>query len=170
MPSWDELQDRLHTSDHALWLLIALCVAVIVTIEAVQEAVEGAWPHQRRVTRMAVGEQRAQSVWATVALLILPAALLSVANVGMIVWKDVTRSDEMTTGGALLGIGWVLFLLATVDRLRLRPLIAKAGPVFPIALVAVLVAAIALLLSAFLEIRPSVDTIRDAIPLLSDDS
>jgi hypothetical protein len=64
----------------------------------------------------------------------------------------------------------VLFLLATVDRLRLRRLIAKAGPVFPIALVAVLVAAIALLLSAFLEIRPSVDTIRDAIPLLSDDS
>jgi uncharacterized BrkB/YihY/UPF0761 family membrane protein len=170
MTSWDELRDRLHTDNHELWLLIGLCVAVIATMEAVQEAVEGAWPHQRRVARMEVGEQRAQSVWAVVALLVLPAALLAVGNVGMIVWKDVARSDEMTTGGALLGIGWVLFILASVDRLRLRRLIARAGPVFPIALVAVLVAAIALLLSAFLEVRPSVDTIRDAIPLLREDS
>jgi hypothetical protein len=86
----------------------------------------------------------------------------------MMVWKDVPRTDEMTTGGALLGIGWVLFLFASVDGLRMRSLIARAGPVFPIALVVVLAAAIALLLSAFLDVRPSIDTLRDTIPLLSE--
>ena len=39
MTSLDEWQDRLHTSDHQLWLLIGLCVAVLATMEAVQEAV-----------------------------------------------------------------------------------------------------------------------------------
>jgi hypothetical protein len=170
MNSFDELKDRLHTGDHQLWLLIGLCVAFLATMEAVQEAVEGACPHQRRLTRMDLGEQRAQSAWAAVALLILPAALLAVGIVGMIVWKDVKRTDEMTTGGALLGIGWVLFLLASVDRLRLRPFIARAGPVFPIALVAILVAATVLLLSAFLDVRPSVDTLREAIPYWGDES
>jgi hypothetical protein len=170
MNSFDDLKERLHTSDHQLWLLIGLCVALIATIEAVGEAVEGAWPHQRRLTSMDIGEQRAHPVWALVALMILPAALLAVFNVGMMVWKDVPQTDEMTTGGALLAIGWVLFLLASVEGLRLRPLIARAGPVFPIALVVVLAAAIALLLSAFLDIRPSIDTIRDAIPILATDT
>ena len=66
MSSFDDLKDRLHTSDHQLWLLIGLCVALLVTVEAVQEAVEGAWPHQRRLTRMDLSEQRAQPVWALV--------------------------------------------------------------------------------------------------------
>jgi hypothetical protein len=170
MNSFDDLKERLHTSDHQLWLLIGLCVALIATIEAVGEAVEGAWPHQRRLTSMDIGEQRAHPVWALVALMILPAALLAVFNVGMMVWKDVPQTDEMATGGALLAIGWVLFLLASIESLRLRPLIARAGPVFPIALVVVLAAAIALLLSAFLDIRPSIDTIRDAIPILATDT
>ena len=68
MNSFDDLQERLHTSDHQLWLLIGLCVALLATIEAVGEAVEGAWPHQRRVTSMDIGEQRAHPVWALVAL------------------------------------------------------------------------------------------------------
>ena len=164
----DDLRDRLNTDDHQLWLLIGLCVALIATLEAVEEAVEGAWPHQRRMSRMDVGEQRAHQVWALVALLVLPGVLLALANVAMIVWKDVPQSDEMRTGGALLAIGWVLFLLASIDRLRVRRLITRAGPVFPIALIFVLAVAIALLLTAFLDVRPDIDTIRDALPLIGD--
>lgn len=168
MNSFDEFKDRLNTSDHQLWLLIGLCVAVIFTIEAVEEAVEGAWPHQRRMTRMDVGEQRAHQVWALVALLVIPAALLALLNVTMIVWKDVPQTDEMRTGGALLAIGWVMFLLASIDRLRMRRLITRAGPIFPIALVFVLSVAIALLLTAFLDIRPDINTVRDALPLIGE--
>ena len=167
MSSFDELKDRLHTSDHQLWLLIGLCVALLATMEAVQEAVEGAWPHQRRVTRMDLGEQRAHPSGPLVALLILPAALLAVGNRrhdGLEGCAPDRRDDDRRrTAGDRLGP------VPAGERrcLRLRPLIARAGPVFPIALVVVLAAAIALLLSAFLDVRPSVDTLRDAIPLLS---
>lgn len=170
MNSFDDLRERLHTSDQQLWLLIGLCVALLATIEAVGEAVEGAWPHQRRLSSMDIGERRAHPVWALVALLILPAALLALGNVGMMVWKDVPQTDEMTTGGALLAIGWVLFLLASIENLRVRPLIARAGPVFPISLVVILAAAIVLLFSAFLDVRPSIDTLRDAIPFLAENT
>jgi hypothetical protein len=165
----DELRDRLNTDDHQLWLLIGLCVAVVLTIEAVEEAVVGAWPHQRRLTRMGAGEQRAHPVWAVAALLLIPGAVLAVLNVGMMVWKDVPENDQMVTGGTLLAIGWVTFLLASIDRLRLRGLLGRAGPALPAALVVVLAAATALLLASFLEIRPTMDTVRDAIPYLGED-
>jgi hypothetical protein len=142
---------------------------MLATIEVVEEAVEGAWPHQRRTSRMALGERRAHQVWALVALMILPAGLLAVMNVGMMVWKDVQETDTLRTGGLLLGVAWVTFILANVDRLRLRRLIAKAGPALPIALVAMLAVAIVLLLSAFLDVRPSIDTIRDALPYMNKD-
>jgi hypothetical protein len=75
----------------------------------------------------------------------------------------------MVTGGTLLAIGWVTFLLASIDRLRLRGLLGRAGPALPAALVVVLAAATALLLASFLEIRPTMDTVRDAIPYLGED-
>jgi hypothetical protein len=137
---------------------------MVATLEVVEEAVEGAWPHQRRMSNMGLGEQRAHQVWALVAIMILPAGLLALLNVIMVVWKDVEVTDAMRTGGILLGIAWVTFILASVDRLRVRGLIAKAGPVLPVALVAVLAVAIVLLLGAFLDVRPTIETVRDAIP------
>lgn len=142
---------------------------MIATIEMVEEAVEGAWPHQRRMSGMDLGEQRAHQVWALVALMILPAGLLAVLNVIMMVWKDAPETDALRTGSALLAISWIIFLFASVDRLRLRRLIARAGPVLPVALVVMLAVAIVLLLSAFLDVRPTMDTIRDAIPYLKED-
>jgi hypothetical protein len=152
-----------------MWLLIGLCVAVVATLEVVEEAVEGAWPHQRRKSQMDLGQQRAHQVWALVALMILPAGILALLNVLMMVWKDAPETDALRTGGLLLAVAWVTFIFASVDRLRLRGLIAKAGPALPIALVAMLAVSIVLLLSAFLDVRPTVDMIRDAIPVLNDD-
>lgn len=162
----DELRARLNTDDQQLWLLIGLCLALILTIEAVEEAVVGAWPHQRRLTRMRPDEQRAHPVWGVAAILVVPAAVLAVLNVAMIVWKDVPQTDQMTTGGTLLAIGWVAFLLAAVDRLQVRSLLRRAGPALPAAVVVLLAAAIALLLASFLEIRPSIEEVREAIPYL----
>jgi len=159
----DQIRDTLNTDNHQLWLLIGLCIGIIATIEVVEEAVEGAWPHQRRMSRMDIGAQRAHQVWALVAILVLPAGILAALNVGMMVWKDAPTSDAIRTGSALLAVGWVLFILASVDRLRLRTLIGRAGPILPIALAVMLAIAIVLLLTAFLDVRPSWDTIRDAI-------
>ena len=158
----DDLRNTLNTDDRQLWLLIGLCVAFLLTMEAV----EGAWPHERRTRRMQIGQQRGQPFWALVALLVLPGALLAILNVAMVVWKDVPRTDAMLTGGLLLGIGWVLFVLGSVDRLRLRAFLTQGGPALPLVLTAVLLIACALLLSSFWDIRPSVDTIREALPAI----
>ena len=168
MDVFDDLKDRLNTNDHTLWAFIGLCAGLVLTLEAVEEAVEGAWPHQRRMTRMHSGERHAHQIWALAALLLVPAILLAIGNVGMMLWKDYPRTEEMNTGFILLGIGWALFILASVDRLRARSLVARAGPVVPLATAVVLFAAIALLLSAFWEIKPTMDMIREAIPFLNE--
>lgn len=159
-----DFTDFLRTDNHQLWLLIGVCVAMIFTIEAVEEAVEGAWPHQRRTTRMAMHERRAHPVWGVVALLVLPGAVLAILNLAVIAWKELDRSDTLAIGGLLLGAGWVIFLLSSVDRLRVRRLFTAAGPAAPFVLAVVLLAADILLLIAFLEIRPSVESVRDALP------
>jgi hypothetical protein len=74
----------------------------------------------------------------------------------------------MNTGFILLGIGWVMFMLASIDRLRFRVLISRAGPVVPLAVAVTLLAAVALLLSAFWEIKPTIDMIRESVPLLGE--
>lgn len=161
-----DIQDTLRTDDSQLWLLIGLCAALLVTIEAVDEAVDGAWPHQRRARRMSRGERRGQPIWGVVALLLLPAAVLAILNVGIMVWQDVPRTDAMVTGGILLAIGWVLFILGSVERLRLRRILTHGGPALPLVLTAVLAIAVVLLFTSFLEIRPTMETVRDELPLL----
>jgi hypothetical protein len=159
--------DELHTDNHQLWLLIGVCLLMVFTIEAVEEAVEGAWPHQRRVTRMAMPERRAHPIWGVVALLILPGAVLAVLNLAVIAWKELPRTDTLVLGGILLGCGWVIFLLNSIDRLRVRRMFAAAGPAAPFALALILIVADLLLLTAFLDIRPSFDAVRDALPSLT---
>ena len=93
---------------------------MLFTLEAVEEAVEGAWPHQRRRGGMGVGERHAQPVWALVALLVLPGALLVMLNLAVMAWKQLSKTDTLVLGAVLLGAGWALFLLNGVDRLRVR--------------------------------------------------
>jgi hypothetical protein len=164
MPEFPKI---LHTDNHQLWLLIAVCVAMIFTIQAVEEAVEGAWPHQRRVTSMAMPERRAHPVWGVVALLVLPGAVLVVLNLAVIAWKELPRNDTLVLGGILLGAGWVIFLLSSMDSLRVRRLFTSAGPAAPFALALILIVADLLLLIAFLDIRPTVEAVRNALPSLT---
>jgi hypothetical protein len=161
-----DFPDWMHTDNHQLWLLIAVCVAMIFTVQAVEEAVEGAWPHQRRLTGMAMPERRAHPIWGVVALLILPGAVLAVANLAVIAWKELERTDTLVLGGILLAAGWVIFLFGSVDNLRVRRLVTSAGPAAPVVLALILIVADLLLLIAFLDIRPTVDAVRDALPSL----
>jgi hypothetical protein len=162
-----DLPEFLNTDNHDLWLLIGVCVLLLITIEAVESAVEGAWPHQRRATGMALPERRAHSLWAVVALLILPGAVLLVASLAVVAWRELPRAESLVLGATLLGGAWVLFLLHSVDQLRVRRLLAAAGPAAPFALAVILIVADFLLLTAFLEIRPTVEAVRDALPSLT---
>lgn len=154
-----------HTENHLLWLLIGLCVIMLFTLQAVETAVEGAWPHERRPTRMLPRERTAHAIWGVVALLVLPGALLAILNLGVIVWRDVQRPETLSLGGFLVGLGWGVFLLASDDRLRVRRYLTSIGPMAPMALLAILLAGDVLLLMAFLQIRPSIETVKDALPL-----
>jgi hypothetical protein len=167
MPDLPEFPDFMHTDNHQLWLLIAVCFAMILTIQAVEESVEGAWPHLRRVGGMAMPERKAQPIWGVVALLVLPGAVLSVMILAVIAWQELPRNDTMVLGGVLLGVGWVIFLLSSVDALRVRRMFTAAGPAAPFVLALILIVADLLLLIAFLDIRPTVDAVRDALPSLS---
>jgi hypothetical protein len=161
-----KVSDFLRTNDHQLWLLIGVSVAMMLTLEAVEEAVEGAWPHQRRAAGMARSERIAHPFWGIVAALVLPGALLEVGILAVMAWKHVNRPETLVVGSIMLGIGWVLFMLASIDRLRLRRLMVAAGAAAPLALAVVLLVADFLLLVAFTDIRPSVDSVRDAIKSL----
>lgn len=158
-----KISDFLRTNNHQLWLLIGVSVAMLFTLEAVEEAVEGAWPHQRRAATMARSERAAQPVWAVVAALVLPGAVLEMAILGVMVWKNVARPETLVVGSIMLGIGWALFILASIDRLRLRGVLVAAGAAAPLALTAVLIIADFLLLVAFTDIRPSVHSVRVAL-------
>jgi hypothetical protein len=162
-----DFPDLLHGDNRLLWLLIGVCLAMVLTIEAVEAAVEGVWPHQRRPTRMLPGERSAHAIWAYVALLVLPGALLEVLILGILAWRKLEHTETQVLGSIFVGVGWVIFLLASSDRLPVRRYLATVGPVAPIALLGVLLFGDVLLLIAFLDIRPSVDDIRDAVPVLA---
>jgi hypothetical protein len=161
-----KLTDLLNTNNHLLWLLIGVCVAMFFTLEAVEAAVEGAWPHQRRPSTMARSERAAQPVWGVVAALVLPGAVLEIAILAVMLWKHVARPETLIVGSIMLGIGWVLFMLASLDRLRVRGMLVAAGAAAPLALAAMLLIADFLLLVAFTDIRPSVESVRSAISSL----
>jgi hypothetical protein len=167
MPELPEFPEFMRTDNHQLWLLIGVCIAMIFTIQAVEESVEGAWPHLRRVTGMAMPERRAHPIWGIVALLVLPGAVLAVLNLAVIAWKELDRTDTLMLGGILLAGGWLMFLLGSVDSLRLRRIFTAAGPAAPFALAMILLVADLLLLIAFLDIRPSIESVRDALPSLT---
>jgi hypothetical protein len=170
MPDFPDLPDVSWDSiplgpfdDRLWWLLIGLCLALLLTIQGIETALEGAWPHQRRTTRMLPRERPVQLSWGLVALLVIPAALLLIGNVAVLIWRDPPRPDQLVPGSILAGAGWALFLLFSLNFLRLGRLFSNLGLIGPLALVLLLLAGDVLLLTSFLDILPSWDVTQDAI-------
>jgi hypothetical protein len=160
--SWDRIP--LGPFDNRLWwLLIGLVVALLLTVQAIETAVEGAWPHQRRTSRMRSGEKVVQFSWGIVALLVLPAALLMIGIVSLVLWRDIARPDQVVIGAVLASIGWFLFLVFSLDWLRLGRLFNNLGFIGPIALLLLLLVGDILLLTAFLDMLPPWEEVTDAL-------
>lgn len=145
------------------WLLIALFVALLFTIQFVESAIDGAWPHQRRPSNFLPRARAVQAGWAVVALLIIPGGLLAIGNVAVAMWQDVGRTDAQVLGGWLLGLSWVVFILGSSNMFGFARLLNVIGIAGTIVLVLVLLIADVLLLSAFLDILPDWDTIVEGI-------
>jgi len=162
----DEVRGLLRVADSRLWLLIGVCVALVFTIQAVEGSVDGVWPHQRRAARMAPGARAVAGVWSYVALLLLPGMLLGVLNLAILLWLQIPHTNAQLLGGVFVGVAWLIFVGVSVNAGGLGRYMGQVGPVGPAALLGVLLVGDALLLLSLLEILPSFEEIRQALPPL----
>ncbi len=162
-----EIPEFLQTENHVLWALIGVSIAMILTLEAVQTAVEGAWPHQRRLSTMLPSERSAQSVWAIVAIALIAGGLLLISNLAILLWKELDHIDSQVIGGVFLGVSWLLFLMVSIDRFGIRGYVTSIGVAAPVAVLAMLTMAIILLALALIDTWPPADDFRDALPVIA---
>lgn len=163
--SWDQVRELLRADDGRLWLLIGICVALVFTIQAVEGSVDGVWPHLRRPARMAPGARAVAGVWSYVALLLLPGMLLAALNVVVLLWRQLPHSNAQFLGGVFVAVAWLIFIGVSVNAFGLERYMGRVGPVGPAAMLGVLLVGDGLLLISLLEILPSFDAIRQALPL-----
>ena len=161
-----DLPDSLNTDNHLLWVLIGVSIAMVLTLDAVQSAVDGAWPHQHRPSRLLPHERTAQSIWGVVAVLIIAGGLILITNLGILLWQDEEYGDSLVLGGILLAVGWVIFLLMSIESLGIRRYLSSIGPTAPLAVMVVLIAAIVLLMLSLLDIVPPWEEFEDALPII----
>jgi hypothetical protein len=162
--SLEELRAVLRLDDSRVWLLIGLCVALVFTIQSVETATEGAWPHQRRPSRIAPQARAAQGAWGAVALLLLPGIVLGILNVAVLLWRSLPHTQAQLLGGLLVGLIWVIFVGASVNFLGMGRLLRQGGPAGPLALLVLVVAGDVLLLAGLLTVVPDIEIVRNAIP------
>ncbi|MEJ7837543.1 MAG: hypothetical protein WKF81_01940 [Thermomicrobiales bacterium] len=144
------------------WLLIVIGVALLLTVQAIETAVEGAWPHQRRRGNYLPRARAVQTSWAFVAILVVPGALLAIANVAVMIWKEPAQPEGQALGGTLVGIGWLLFLLFSLDIINLGKLMGNLGIAGPLALMILLIVGNVFLYLALQDILPDWINIREA--------
>ena len=161
----NELRDTLRLENGLLWLLIGLCLATVYTLQAVEEAVDGAWPHLRRPARLPRQARAVNAAWPYVALLVLPGLLLGILNVAVLLWKDLPRTETQALGSLFVGVGWLIFVLASSDRFRFGRYLGQLGLVGPAALILLLLIGDALLAIGLLDVLPPLDEVREALPV-----
>ncbi|MCC6315366.1 MAG: hypothetical protein IT337_15285 [Thermomicrobiales bacterium] len=160
----DGISEIVRSVDRRFWVLIGLCIALVYTIQAVEGAVEGFWPHQRRASRMAPGARAVMGAWSWVALLLLPGMLLAVLNAGIVLLRDLHFSQLQILGGLFLAVAWLVFVLVSLDAFGIGRFMGQVGPAGPAALMGMLLVGDVLLLIALLDILPGLDALRDALP------
>lgn len=162
----DRIAEILRVRDARFWLLIALCVALVYTIQAVEGAVDGVWPHQKRPARMSAGARAVMGAWSWVALLLLPGLLLAVLNLALLIWQGLPQTQTMLLGGLFVGVAWLVFVLVSTDTFGLGRFMGQVGPVGPAALMGMLIVGDVLLLIALLDVMPGLNAVRDALPVV----
>lgn len=141
------------------WLLIGLIIGLLFTLQGLETAVEGAWPHQRRDNEYVPGARGVKPAWAFAAILIIPGALALIGTVIVMIWQDIAAPDGVTLGGWLLAFGWALFLIFGLNLFGLGRLLGTLGMIGPLAIGFVLLIADALLIVTLLDIMPEWDVI-----------
>lgn len=148
--------------DARLWLLIGLSIAMLFTIEAIEDYIEGTWPQMRRppANLGLVGE--AKTLWVAVAMFVLPGLVLTIMNLAILVWQDLPYANTQLLGTIFVIVGWLLFLATTINLGGIGSYLEDVGFVAPLALVLVLAIGDLLLLVNLIEIFPR--NLNDLLP------
>lgn len=145
------------------WLLIGVFVALLFSLQALETAIEGAWPHQRQDNIYIPGARGIKPAWGIAAVLVVPGALAMLGIVSIILWQDITPPEGLRLGGWLLAIGWALFMIFGLNVLGLGRLLGTLGMIGPLAIAIVLLIADALLIVTLMDVLPAWDEIREGI-------
>lgn len=145
------------------WLLIGVFVALLFSLQALETAIEGAWPHQRRANVYIPGARGIKPAWGIAAILVIPGALAVLGIVSIILWRDIAPPEGLRLGGWLLAIGWALFLVFGLNLLGLGRLLGTLGMIGPIAIAIVLLIADALLVVTLMDVLPTWDIVTDGL-------
>jgi hypothetical protein len=148
--------------DGRLWLLIGLSIAMLFTIEAIEDFTDGAWPQMRRSSGYFDVLGSSRGLWVAVAMLVLPGLVLTILNLAVLVWKDLPYSNTLLLGTIFIIIGWLLFLATTIDLGGIGEYLEGSGIVAPLSILIVLIMADLLLLIALIQIFPS--SLRSILP------
>ena len=155
--------DFFDTNNRQIWLLIGVALATLFTLQAIESAIQTAWPHQGRPASTPLAARRAKPVWGVVGLLVLFGALLALSNLLVLLWRDLPEVPGQTAGGALLAAAWIIFMLVSLNWFGVERLIQETGVLGPMALVIVLIAADTMLALALADILPAWSDIMTAI-------
>jgi hypothetical protein len=149
-------------TDVRLWLLIILSIAMIFTIEAIEEFVEGSWPQLKRPYDFwgSVGQLR--NLWIAVAMFVLPGLVLTILNLAILLIRDLPHNNVQVLGTIFVVMGWLVFLLTAINLLGIGTYLRTAGFVVPLALVLILGIGDLLLVISLFEIFP--DDLRSLLP------
>jgi hypothetical protein len=145
------------------WVLIGVVIALLFTLQALETAVEGTWPHQRRDNEYVPGARGVKASWGFAAILIVPGALAMMGILIVMIWQDIATPDGINLGGWLLGLGWLMFLIFGLNLFGLGRLLGTLGMIGPLAIGFVLLVADALLIVTFLDVLPEWSIVVDGV-------
>lgn len=140
--------------DPRLWLLIGLSLAMLFTIEAIEEYAEGAWPQMRRPANGWGSVSGTHTLWAGVAMVVLPGLVLTIVNLGILLFQDLPYSNTQLIGTIFVILGWLVYLATTTDLGGIGTYLEDVGIVAPVALIVVLALGDLLLLVSLIDIFP----------------
>lgn len=145
------------------WLLIGVSIALLFTLQALETAIEGAWPHQRRDNEYIPGARGIKPAWSFAALLIIPGAVAIIGISAVIIWLDIQPPDALRLGGALLALGWILFLFFGLNVMGAGRLLGTLGALGPLAISMVLLVADGLLIVTLMDVLPGWDVLQESL-------
>ncbi len=146
-----------------VWLLILVSALLLVTIELTEDYLERGWPRLHRPADGWVSSEGVRVLWMVVGGLVFPGIVLLLVNLAVLVWRDSPVSPLFVLGAALVGLGWVVYLVLIGQIGGLEEYLQSIGATFPLALSAVLLLADLLLLIALLSSLPDV-SLRAVLP------